>query len=234
VSRSVLIVRPQPGASATAERATRLGLTPIVAPLFAIRPLEWKPPSSPRFDAVLLTSANAARHGGEGLRAYSDLPCYAVGEATAEAARAAGFRDVRVGSADVAAAAEMMAADRIGSVFHPHGLHHVAIPGPGLGRIGIAVYEAESVDALPDPARAALAAGALVLIHSPRAGALLADLIEDPTAVRIAAISPAAAQAAGSGWRECHVAASPRDEALLELAAKLCKTKAMSVTGSGR
>jgi uroporphyrinogen-III synthase len=223
VSRFVLIVRPQPGASATAERATRLGLTPIVAPLFSIRRLEWRPPSFPRFDAVLLTSANAARHGGEGLRAYSDLPCYVVGEATGEAARAAGFRDVRVGPADVAAATEMMVADGIGSFFHPHGLHHLAISRPGLGEVGIAVYEAESVGALPDPAQAALAASALVLIHSPRAGALLAGLVEDRDPVRIAAISAAAAQAAGSGWRECHVAAYPRDEALLELAAKLCQ-----------
>jgi uroporphyrinogen-III synthase len=223
VSRSVLIVRPQPGASATAERATRLGLTPIVAPLFSVRPLEWKLPPSLRFDAILLTSANAARHGGEGLRFCLDLPCYAVGEATAEAARAAGFRDVRVGSADVAAATEMMVADGISFVFHPRGLHHVAISRPGIGEVGIAVYEAESVDALPDRAQAALTAGALVLIHSPRAGALLAGLVEDRAAVRIAAISAAAAQAVGSGWRECQVAASPRDEALLELAAKLCQ-----------
>jgi len=222
VNPSVLIVRPEPGASATAARARALGLDPIVAPLFTVCPLEWKLPPS-RFDAVLLTSANAARHGGEGLRAYANLPCYAVGEATAEAARAAGFRDVRVGTSDVAAITEMMVADGVRFAFHPHGRHHVAFPELGVGGVGITVYEAEAADALPDAANEALATGALALVHSPRAGALLAELVEDRARVGIAAISQAAASAAGSGWRECHVAAAPRDEALLELAAKLCQ-----------
>ena len=44
-----------------------------------------------RFDGLLLTSANAMRYGGEGLRALRGLKVYAVGEATAEAAREAGF-----------------------------------------------------------------------------------------------------------------------------------------------
>ena len=223
MNRAVLIVRPQPGASATAARAEALGLERVVAPLFEVRPLEWKPPASVSFQAVLLTSANAARHGGEGLRAYANLPCYAVGEATAEAARAAGFRDVRVGKSDVAAVTAMMVADGIRFAFHPHGLHHVAFPELGIGGVGITVYEAAGVSALPDAARDAIAAGALALIHSPRAGSLLASLVEDRGAVRIAAISAPAAEAAGPGWLECHVAPSPRDEALLELAAKLCQ-----------
>ncbi len=222
MNRSVLIIRPQPGASATAARAEALGLEPIVAPLFEVRPLEWKLPPS-RFDAVVLTSANAARHGGGGLRAFADLPCYAVGEATAEAARAAGFRDVRVGTSDVAAITEMMVADGIRFAFHPHGRHHVASPELGVGGVGMTVYEAEAVDALPDAAQDAIDGGALVLIHSPRAGSLLGRLVRDRGTARIATISRAAAEAAGSGWLECHVAAYPRDEALLELAAKLCQ-----------
>ncbi|MEA3064722.1 MAG: hypothetical protein QOJ27_1168, partial [Sphingomonadales bacterium] len=41
--------------------------------------------------------------------------------------------------------------------------------------------------------------------------------------IRVAAISAAAAEAAGEGWAAKAVAAAPRDQALLELAAKLCK-----------
>jgi len=202
VNRPVLILRPQPGASATANRAAALGLEPIVAPLFTIRPLDWKPPPG-RFQAVLLTSANAARHGGEGLRAFTGQPCYAVGEATAKAAREAGFSDVRVGSADAASVTGMMAADGITFAFHPHGLHFAPASTPGFGGVGIAVYEAEAAETLPEAAAAALASGALALIHSPRAGALLGRMVEDRSVVRLAAISAAAAEAAVSGWREC-------------------------------
>jgi uroporphyrinogen-III synthase len=78
--------------------------------------------------------------------------------------------------------------------------------------------------------------GALVLIHSPRAGALFSKLVDeaglDRSAVMIAAISEAASEAAGGGWKAAAIAAEPRDHALLELAAKLCKTK-QDEMGSG-
>ena len=61
----MLILRPQPGADETAARARTLGLEPVVAPLFTIRPLAWEPPDPAEFDAVLLTSANAARHANQ-------------------------------------------------------------------------------------------------------------------------------------------------------------------------
>jgi uroporphyrinogen-III synthase len=41
--------------------------------------------------------------------------------------------------------------------------------------------------------------------------------------VRVAAISPAAAAACGTGWERCEAAAEPSDGALLSLAAKLCE-----------
>ena len=223
MNRQVLIVRPQPGASATAGKAKALGLEPIIAPLFEVRPLEWKPPVSVPFDSVLLTSANGARYGGDGLRAFANLPCYAVGEATAKAAREAGFQDVRVGPSDATAITAMMVADGVHFYFHPRGRHHLDFPTLGIGGVGITVYEAEACDVLPEVARAALAAGAVALIHSPRSGSLLAKLIKDHRSVRIAAISAAAAEAAGQGWGECRIAAAPRDEPLLELAAKLCQ-----------
>lgn len=225
MSRPVLILRPEPGASATAERARRLGLDPRVAPLFTIRPLAWDPPDPARFEAVLLTSAKAARHGGAGLQPFTSLPCYVVGEATAEAARAAGFADIRVGPGDGAAAAAMMAAEGVRRAVHPCGRHLAELGATPATVEHLPVYAADAVDALPAGAQAAIEAGALVLVHSPRAGALLADLVKDRGNVRIAAISRAAADAAGEGWGARHVAAAPRDDALLELAAKLCQTE---------
>jgi len=42
--------------------------------------------------------------------------------------------------------------------------------------------------------------------------------------VRLAAISQAAADAAGAGWAEVRIASTPSDTALLALARSLCET----------
>ena len=89
--RPLLVLRPEPGASATVKRARELGLEPVAAPLFEIEPLPWEAPEPGGFDALLLTSANAVRHGGSKLAKLRGLRVYAVGDATAEAARESGF-----------------------------------------------------------------------------------------------------------------------------------------------
>lgn len=218
----ILILRPQPGADATAARARALGMEPVVAPLFTVKPLAWTAPPG-RFDAVMLTSANAARHAGGGMTPYLGLSCYAVGDATAAAARTAGFGDVRTGSSDGAALVALMAAEGVRTALHPCGADHVALPD-SVRIADVPVYASEAVADLPGAARAALADGALALLHSPRAAALFAALVAERAAIRIVAISAAAAEAAGTGWAAVAIADRPRDEALLELAAKLCQT----------
>jgi uroporphyrinogen-III synthase len=224
VNGTVLILRPQPGADATAARARALGLRPVVVPLFVVEPLLWEAPDRGGFDAVMFTSANAVRHGGEGLEAFLGLPCYAVGGATATAARQAGFLDVRIGPDDMAGLVAMMAAERVRAAFHPCGRDRIALAQPPVRITSVPVYASEAVDRLAETARAVLHQAA-VLIHSPRAGALFGRFVEDDRQeVSIVAISDAAAAAAGEGWKQVAVAAWPRDEALLELAAKLCQT----------
>jgi uroporphyrinogen-III synthase len=210
---TLLILRPEPGASETAERARAMGLEPVVAPLFAITGIEGPPVEAGRFEAVLLTSANGARHAPAGLTA---LPCFAVGESTAAAARAAGFGDVRTGPSDGAAAAAMMAAEGVKRALHPCGRDHLAIVAEGVEIERRIVYSAEPV------ARERFEGPAVAMIHSARAGARFAELAVDKAAIAVAAISHAAAAAAGEGWAAKAVAPAPRDQALLELAAKLC------------
>ena len=83
-------------------RACRaLGLGAVAVPLFEVEPLAWQVPDVDRFDGLLLTSANAIRHGGEGLEALRTLPVYAVGEATADAAREASFAIATTGEAGI-------------------------------------------------------------------------------------------------------------------------------------
>lgn len=214
----VLVLRPQPGADETAARASALGLDVVVAPLFSVRPLEWTPPDPAGFDAVMLTSASAARQASDGLAPFRHLPCYAVGEATAAAAIEAGFADVRVGPDDGSSLLLMMADDQVHAVFHPCGQDHLALDLPDIAITRVPVYAAEAAASLPAPAE-----GMLALLHSPRAAALFAGLAGDKSRIRIAAISARTARAAGDGWQAVAIAPRPRDAALLELAAELCQ-----------
>jgi len=218
--RRVLVLRPEPGASATVERAREMGLDAVAVPLFAVEPVAWKVPDPARFDGLLLTSANAARHGGEQLQRLRGLRVYAVGEATAEAARDAGF--------DIAATGEGGVDRLLGSIdaglklLHLCGENRREPQGTGQRITPIAVYRAEAI-AAPD---LSAAEGAIALIHSPRAGRRFADLAHDRASIAIAAISLAAAEAVGTGWRAVESAAAPTDEALLALAARLCNIPA--------
>ncbi len=217
--RPLLILRPEPGAAATAARAAALGLAPVVAPLFTIAPVAWAPPDPALFDSLLLTSANALRHAGPALALYHHLPAFAVGTATAAAARAAGFARVTAGAGDAAAAAALAVAAGAVRLLHLAGREHRVI-----GAERAIVYAADPVTVLPPAAVAALAEGAVALVHSPRAAALLASLATPHPRgqAAVAAISPAAAAAAGGGWRAVVAAARPADEALLAVAARLC------------
>jgi uroporphyrinogen-III synthase len=82
----------------------------------------------------------------------------------------------------------------------------------------VVVYRSKLVEA---PSLSALD-GNVALIHSPRAGQRLAELASNRASVAIAAISPAAASACGSGWAAIEAAERPADDALLALAARLC------------
>lgn len=217
----LLVLRPEPGASETAARAREAGLDPVVAPLFAVIGVQARPIDARQHEAVLLTSANGARFAPPGLTA---LPCFAVGEASATAATAAGFVDIRTGPSDGQAALEMVARSGARRALHLCGLHHKALSHPDVPVDRHIVYASVPLD----PPR--LAGPVVALIHSPRAGARFAELAQDKGSILIAAISEAAARAAGEGWRLKAVAKEPRDAALLELAAKLCNTAAETAT----
>lgn len=214
----ILVLRPQPGADETAARARALGLFPIVAPLFSVRPLDWTPPDPAHFDAVMLTSASAARQAATGLIPFLAFPCYAVGEATATAAEEAGFTDIRVGPDDGKALLLMMAEDEVRAAFHACGQDHLALGHPDVAITRVPVYAAEAADRLPVSAE-----GMLALLHSPRAASLFAGLAGERSRICLAAISAKTARAAGEGWQSVSVSARPRDQALLELAAELCQ-----------
>jgi len=214
--KRVLVLRPEPGASATVERAWRLGLDAVAAPLFEIEPIDWEAPDPAGFDGLLLTSANAIRCGGKQLTLLKGLQVHAVGEATAETARNGGFNVATTGDSGVDALLASL----------PHGLKLLHLCGAERRQTGsalqeitpVTVYRSRQIER-PD---LSLAGDCIALIHSPRAGARFAELVHERGSIEIAAISPAAAEAAGTGWASTHVAQTPTDEALLALAARLC------------
>jgi uroporphyrinogen-III synthase len=210
----LLVLRPEPGNSATATSARALGLDVRQIPLFAIEPQPWVAPDPECFDALLLTSANAVRAGGSGLDALKDRDVMAVGEATAAAARGAGFRVVLSGEQGVD---DLLArVPRELRLLHLTGVDHRR-PAGARPVETIAMYRAV-------PADAALPAGPCVaLVHSARAGERLAALAPDRRVIRVAAISGQAAAACGDGWGGVHVAEKVADGALLALAARLCQ-----------
>lgn len=214
--RKLLLLRPEPGLTASAERAAALGLEFIACPLFRVEPVDWVAPDPAGYDALLLTSANAVRHGGNGLETLRHLPVHAVGAATAAAAREAGFQVRSVGSGDLGdLLAELPASLRLlwlaGEVRR----------GGCRDRIDTwVVYRSAPIEAPGLPS----IEGLVVAVHSPRAGRRLAELAGTRDRTTIAAISAAAAEACGTGWERIEIARLPEDSGLLALAAMLCHT----------
>jgi uroporphyrinogen-III synthase len=217
--KPLLVLRPEPGASATVERARRAGLDAVAMPLFEIEPVPWEAQEAAGFDALLLTSANALRCGGEGLQSLRGLKAYAVGAVTAEAAREAGFDIAATGDSDV----DRLLASIDGElkVLHPCGEDRRAPRGARQQITPVVVYRAKPLD-VPTFGHERQVA----LLHSPRAARRFAELAEDRRAISIAAISAAAAEAAGSGWHAVEAAERPDDDALLALAERLCNNLA--------
>lgn len=210
----VAVLRPEPGNARTADRIASLGYDVLRMPLFAVTPVDWQVPEG-AFDTLMLTSANAVRHGGAGLNALKRLPVLAVGAATAAAARQAGFDVVATGSGDAAS----LLADHPGRrILHPAGRDRIE-----NGRVeAVTVYAADPIPIAPDTV--ATLAGAIALLHSARAArrfAALADAGIDRGAVRVVALSPVILAAAGTGWAAAAAAAVPREDALLAALANL-------------
>lgn len=221
MKQPLLILRPEPGAAATAARARAKGFDPICRPLFRVVACPWDAPDPALFDAVMMTSANAARQGGPALAAYRHLPLYAVGEPTARAAADCGFTDIRAGDSDGVALVDRIVRDGRAHILHFAGVDRIGLTSDAVRITVRAVYAAETIDP-PPPLDDALALNPVVMLHSPRAARRFAQIVPDRSAVRIAAISGRALAAAGDGWAAGAYAPAPSDDALLAVVAGLC------------
>jgi uroporphyrinogen-III synthase len=224
VIRPLVIIRPEPGLSATVALAEELGLPVVAEPLFAIAPRDWSAPPANEIDALLIGSANAVRHGGEMLGQFSDKPAYTVGAATAQAVREAGIDVAATGRGYLQPVVDSLAGQKL-RILRLTGEEHVAVtPPPGVEIVTRVVY-ASVATPMPDSLAARLK-GAVVLLHSAVAANHFASESDRKGVVRssvaVAALAPRIAEAAGTGWEVVKTAAEPTDVALLALAQDMC------------
>jgi len=206
----VWVTRARPGADRTAERLTARGFTPVVIPLLAIQPLDVAIDLT-GVQALVFTSTNGVA-AFTALTPDRVLPVLTVGDATARAAREAGFADVRSADGDLIALAALIRTGAAGlSILHPCAAEPAGDLAAEVGdaaTVGsIPVYGTQETHAAPPGTWDA------VLIHSPRAARALSVDASGRIAV---AISPAAAAPlAAMGFGEVRIASAPTEAALL-------------------
>ena len=217
----IWVTRSQPGADATAARLRERGLEPVAQPVLRVETLSDMVLDLNGVDALAFTSA-AAVTAFAGLSPRRDLPVFAVGDATAALARAAGFEHVRSASGDAAALAAFIAAapEKSRLVLHPAAVEPAADLVGLLERAGVharaqPVYQ--TVSAELERAPAPLDA---VLVHSAKAARRVAALLarNQAGAMVAFALSPAVAEPLrGVGFARLAVAPFPDEASLLNL-----------------
>jgi uroporphyrinogen-III synthase len=229
----LLITRPREDADALAEILRARGHVPVVAPVMELRTMAGPPLPLENVQAVIATSANGVR-ALRGRTSKRDLPLYAVGPQTAEAAREAGFAPVVSADGDSSALVELVAgqADPAkGTLLHAAGAETAgrlrqALQAKGFTVETVVLYEAAPVASLPPEADSALRAGLAdgVLLFSPRSAKTFATLVSEAhlegTIASLEAYCISAATAAALApltFARMAVAGEPNQSAMLAL-----------------
>jgi uroporphyrinogen-III synthase len=161
----LLVTRPEPDCERTAAALREYGHDAIIAPLLRIEPLADADFGQGPFAGVVITSVNGARWLASHPRRQEviDLPVFAVGRRSADAARAAGFSAVISADQDVRALARLIA-QRPGAapLLYVAALDRGGDLAGDLAALGIAVetvvaYRADKATELPETAQRALA-----------------------------------------------------------------------------
>jgi len=239
-----LLTRPRPDSEILAALLRARGVDSLIEPAIDILPLEGaRLPKLDGMQALLVTSANGARALAGLLGpppAARHMALLAVGAASAEAARMAGFHNVQSAGGDVAALAAL-AVDCLDPAEGP--LLHLAgskvagdlagmLHGHGFDIERRAIYQARESQALSAEAREALTGGKIdmVLFFSPRSARAFVKLARaaalDSALAQVTAICLSAAvaqQAAEITWRRIRSAPEPEQAALLDEVAREIK-----------
>lgn len=231
---TVLVTRPRSESEVFALTLAMRGHDAVQAPLLDIVPDDRASVELDGVRALLFTSINGVRSFAR-VSTARDVPAYCVGDATAQAARDMGFRDVHSAGGDVVALANLVRmnlAPSEGALLHVSGS---AVAGDLAGDLGadrydvrrVQLYRQDTARDLPESAVEALTSGALdaVAFFSPRTAATFvqlvrkADLLDSLKSVTAVGLSQAALDAArveGAHWKSERAAAQPTEPALLD------------------
>lgn len=232
----VWITRTAPAAARTAGRVRDLGHDPLIAPLLAVKLVPaWagadvRPENT---QALAFTSQNGveafvARPDGRS-PAWRKLPVYVVGGATAAAARQAGFMTVLSAEGDVDALRRLILDHAVrggggGAVLHAGPSERAGklvsdLRAGGVWAQSVVVY---GTVPQPPPMWPSGEGPDAVLLHSPKAAAVLADLADGGplTAMTAFCISENAARALRGLFPAVYTAHAPTEAALLALLGK--------------
>ena len=233
----ILVTRPEPDGEHTAQKLRERGCDVVLAPVLRIRVLDQADLGAGPWDAVAMTSANAAHALDRHARRLhiTRLPALTVGRRTAEAARAAGFTDIASANGNEQALAHLIGArllrgskilylageDRAGDLA-------TAVAPHGVRVETIVVYRAVAADRLPDAAVTSLRAGEVNgVLHFSRRSAVIYLERARACGVLDSALRPfhyclsnaVAELLVAAGASRVMVAQSPEENALLDLVA---------------
>ena len=205
----LLVTRPEPEASELAGRLTALGHTVLIQPLLRIELApELRGIATPA--ALAFTSANAVRAIAtwNAAKRWRAVPVFAVGAATADAVRTAGFSQVTIATGDVAglaAAIQSRFDPKLGTVLYPSARDRAGdLEGllPGFSVATVEAYRAQAATrfdpAVVDAIRTAAIDG--VLLFSRRTSeifvglAVAAGLVDGLRGTSLYALSPQVAE----------------------------------------
>lgn len=233
---AVIVTRTQPGADETAAGLTERGYRAILSPMLEIVRTGLDPAALAGVRDIILTSANGVRAFMESEASAAGCTAWCVGPSTASAAREAGFTKVVEGDGDAEDLARLILAARkevAGPMLHiandaAAGNIVARLKQAGLEARFAAAYRTEPAASLSGPALDALAAGpAILLVHSGKSAAAIAQSGAKLDRATIVAISPAAAAPLQSmSIAGLHFAARPNEEALMTALAEAATSTA--------
>jgi uroporphyrinogen-III synthase len=232
----LLVTRPRGEAERTANELRTRGHDALIAPMLSIEPVAAAFDPAP-FDAVIMTSGNAARSlANARIVAMRAHPLFVVGRQTAQAARDAGFTDTISADGD---GGDLVALIR--NRFGKRGARLLYLAGndrsrdfaaefaaDGIVIETVIVYEAKPAARLEDDAMQALASGRVdgVLHYSRRSAAAFLACLDAAGLERT--VSPlvhyclserAAEPLLARGFKAIRIAPRPDEAALLDLIA---------------
>ena len=226
----VLVTRPLEDANETAALLTARGHEAVVAPLLRVNYHDGHALHLEGVQAILATSANGVRALAR-RTSLRDFPVFAIGSQTAEAARAAGFADVRDadGNAQTLSKAVIAwASPKDGVLLHVAGAEAEGRLAELLATAGFTVrseilYDVPAVAEFPGAVRDRIAAGMLdaVLLFSARSSEAFAACMAKAglscEALTAVCISEAAAKPLlALAFREIRIAPRPNQASLLD------------------